>query len=449
MNTFDPESLYKHFKNDAMQNGNAYPVEDEADGIAYFTGVTRTLMSPSNGSISKNDVLKAYNSFSSTDKTNLYNAQKQIQDCWNNAKNDAQSSSSKSYERCYFASCSVPLYEKYENLAKGDTHLKLIECLGQNSEGMTNTLSKVGQAISGRSKRIPANHGLLIEAGGGIAFGLYASGSTGVGYNLNDLGDRIATTTSCLGFKFDIAIGGGFSISYLPDWNDIEGEALTVELGADIPYTEIGIDLLLHFSIKESGQIQRFIGFGFSIGMGVGLNPIDVATSKCTTTKVADIKDSVLIAIGLYRGWICESRLVGVVTGTLNKYICCPQHHSNRPCSQFCWFDGTECPQTPAQMSTTKYALAIAYSSCPGQTYIAAGQNNWDECFRLWKMDWLQKYILYRVDSGECWFSNTYSLDRCVWAPSNGGFTVCTRPKYRERLSSNLMIEDHPCNQSS
>ena len=181
----------------------------------------------------------------------------------------------------------------------------------------------------------------------GLSFGagLYFSGSTGVAFDIPDRSTYKITSTTCRGLKFDISIGGRISVTYLPKMSDLLGDAITVELGMDIPGTEFGVDVLVHFNEAE----KRFIGFGLSFGMGIGLSPIDIATSRCNTRQVAEYQSSVKIPIGYAGPYLkCNRTFIGVVSD--DRYILLSSKIT-QPAAvpKMCWFDGTECPFTPAQ----------------------------------------------------------------------------------------------------
>lgn len=290
--TYDPESLYHHFKqrqqSSSMSNGQAYMAE--AEGLAYFSPVSQQLMN--NGTVSRDEVLKFYNLLTPHDKTQLYNAEKKIRSCWNDARTSVQTPTS-NYEYCYFGGfngfCRTKY--KYKSLTEGETQLRLINCLAQHTD-LTNIFAKTAG-----KKRSTTNHGLHIERGAGASLGFYISGSHGVAFYLNDISRHSVTQTFCYGIKFDALVVLGFSVYYL---NDLLGAASTVEVGVDIPGTEIGIDILLHFS--QTQVDSKLIGFGFAVGMGIGLSPVDVATSFCNTKLFGEYKGSTLIRIGWVRG---------------------------------------------------------------------------------------------------------------------------------------------------
>ncbi len=428
--TFDPQSLYQHFKNlrrSAHQmDGKADVAEELPLGLSYFTPITEKLMN--NGTISRDAVLDVYKDFTDDQKQKLSNVESQLRACWSETKEQSQSSQ-KTYESCYFF---YPLDQfcqdtyPYESVAKGETQMKLVSCLGQKVSGISEML---GESF-GRSKKSTEsnNHGLSIEFGGGFAFGLYVSGSTGLAYGLSDPSNNLVLATYCFGFKLDISAGGGVSVSYFFDMDDIPGEAVTVELGLDVPLTEIGIDVLLHFN----HEAQEFIGFGLSFGVGVGLNSVDIASSVCRTSVLAQYRSIVLIAIGWVRGWTCSRYLLGVISE--DRYICCPEDNPGEDCTGtgFCWFDRRECPHTPKQLAKIKGSAGLAFvilrATCPGQTYVPEGRNNLQKCQELWKKDWRQKYLLWKIEPQECWFSDTYSIDTCAWAPFSSGSMVWFRP---------------------
>ncbi len=420
--TFDPQSLYKHFKNlrrSAHQmDGKAQVAEELPSGLSYFTPITENLLN--NGTISRDAVLDYYNAITDDQKKNLNIAESQLRACWSETKDQSQRSQ-RTYESCYFDFTGQYCQSTYDSVVKGETQMKLVSCLGQKVSGVTELL---GESFGRSKKSASNNHGLHIEFGGGFAFGLYVSGSTGVAFGLSDPSNILQTATYCHGFKFDLSAGGGISVSYFFDMDDIPGKAITVELGMDIPGTEIGIDVLLHFNHIT----RKIIGFGLSFGVGVGLIPVDIASSLCKTNVLAHYKSSVLIAISSYWGWKCSHSLQGVVSE--DSYICCPEDNPDHDCTDFCWFDGKECPHTPKQLAEIKgKTWVLSRASCPGQMYIAEGRYSKKKCQELWKSDWRQQYMLWKIESQECWFSETYSVDTCAWAPISTGTEIWVRPQ--------------------
>ena len=394
---FDPESLWQHYK----QAWTSNPFSRElAPGLSYLTPVTERLVE--NGTISMSQILSFYNSINSQQKTNFLSSTKKLEACWKKVKTESQSTQSLPFYCYYYWSkysllCNQEV--KYRNLAKGETELNLIECVGQNQP------QTIGDASA-----------IHVEFGISFGAGLYFSGSTGVAFDIPDRSTYIITSTTCRGLKFDISIGGGISVTYLPKMSDLLGDAITVELGMDIPGTEFGVDVLVHFNEAE----KRFIGFGLSFGMGIGLSPIDIATSRCNTRQVAEYQSSVKIPIGYAGPYLkCNRTFVGVVSD--DRYICCPANNPARSCTEMCWFDGTECPFTPAQEydkgTTQSKKNAIGYSSCLGQTYVVEATSA-DSCQSRWNNDNRQEYAVWREQSRQCWFSDTENMTTCSWAPS-------------------------------
>ena len=152
-----------------------------------------------------------------------------------------------------------------------------------------------------------------VEFGIGFAAGLYFSGSGGVGFDVPELKTAKITSTTCWGVKFDVSFGGGISVSFLPKMSDLLGTAVTIELGMDVPGTEIGFDFLIHYSPAD----RKFVGFGLAFGMGIGLSPVDFASSRCSTNLIAEYQDSVKIAMG-YAGpsWTCHLNLLVLLVKT-------------------------------------------------------------------------------------------------------------------------------------
>ncbi len=422
--TFDPESLYQHFKN--LQR-SAHQMDGKAEelpaGLSYFTPITEQLLN--NGTVSRDVILDYYNAITDDQKKKLYNVDSQLRACWREAKDQSQSSK-ETYQSCYFNSFTGKCKNRYNSVsvAKGETQMKLVSCLGQRVSGV---LELLGESFGRSKKSTASNHGLSVEFGFGFSFGLYVSGSTGVAYGLKDSDptNHLTTATSCCGVKMDLSAGGSVSVSYFFDMDDIPGESVTVEMGADVPLTEVGIDFLLHYNHIT----RKVIGFGLSFGVGVGLIPIDFASSFCKTQVLAHYRSSVLIAIGPFSGWKCSTYLLGVVSD--GRRICCPEDNPDEDCTEFCWFTGTECPHTPKQLAAIKGVTGVEWvmvrAVCPGQTYIPAGQYNEKKCEDLWKSG-SQRVLLWRKEPQECWFSD-YSIDTCSWAPISTGTTIWISPQ--------------------
>ncbi len=423
VDTVDPESLFDHFKNHADLRRSAHQMDGKAEelpaGLSYFTPITEQLIN--NGTLTRDVILDYYNAMTDNQKLQLYDVESQLRTCWIETRHFSQSSQNTDLSCFFNPTTGKQCQSKYPSVVKGATQMKMIKCLSQKVTGLSELLGE----SSGRSKKSTAskNIGMSIEYGFGFAFGLYVSGSTGVAFGLSDKTNNLITATYCYGFKLDISAGGGVSVNYFSDMDDIPGEAVTVEFGFDVPTTEIGIDFLLHYN----HDTKKVIGFGFSFGIGVGLNSFDVASSLCKTKVLAHYKSSVLIAIGPYSGWKCKPSLVGVVSD--DSYICCPEDNPDKECTKYCWFDGKECPHSPKELAqiTLEVGNVILRSFCPGQTYIAVAGFSYEKCERLWLNDYRQKYMVWRYSPPECWFSETYSIDACSWAPTSRG-RIFVRP---------------------
>ena len=130
-------------------------------------------------------------------------------------------------------------------------------------------------------------------------------------FDIPDMTTTKITYTTCWGIKLDVSVGGGISISYLTKMSDLLGAAVTFEIGIDVPGSELGIDLLFHYNAEEN----RLVGFGLSFGMGIGLSPVDLATSRCNTRLIADYQSAVKIHIGhTGSSYVCDRQHLGVIS---------------------------------------------------------------------------------------------------------------------------------------
>lgn len=184
----------------------------------------------------------------------------------------------------------------------------LIECLSQYRP-ILGTFLKNNLTDSEETQNFspPAIH---VEVGGGISAGLYYAGSTGVAFDMPERSSFKFTATTCWGIKLDISVGGGVSVSYLTKMSDLLGDALTIEIGLDVPATELGFDVLFHYSTSE----HRIVGFGFAFGMRIGLSPVDFATSRCYTRLISTVNPtSAGIRAGPIGGssWNCDKKYNG------------------------------------------------------------------------------------------------------------------------------------------
>ena len=175
---------------------------------------------------------------------------------------------------------------------------------------------------------------------------------------------------------------------------------------------------MIHYSPAD----RKFVGFGLAYGMGIGLSPVDFASSRCSTNLIAEYQDSVKIAMG-YAGpsWTCHLNLFGVVSE--DKFICCPARNAAKGCNVHrCWFDGKTCPFTPAEeynKGTPKSrGAAIAFTTCLGRNFVDIARTE-SQCRHYFRHNANLKSFLWNVKTHECWVSTTRSLGTCSWSPTH------------------------------
>lgn len=420
------------------------------DGIVYLTPKSKELVN--NGTIRKSVIQADVKRFNRTMKRQMNKVQHKVGVCWNTLRDESNDMMDKDL-MCFFM-------EKFNNrildpvghalraillrqelgrcpsgymkrLQEGISNVKFLKCLTQNDE---NTQALMSLLAPG------GGWGVHVELGFGASFGYYYQASNGIAFGKNGI---TITSTTCHGVKLDISAGIGISVSFLPDMNDLLGTALTIEMGFDLPGTEAGFDVLLHFAYGDNGLPNKFIGFGFALGMGFGVVPLDLAASYCNTVKRANFPFSTGQAILHLPGqdaingnsWVCSARLLGV---TIQNKTCCPESNRAQGCTgEYCWFEGTKCPRSPAEIAgkvqdrpgshdstSLRYSMEyiIKRTVCPNLQTFQPHRVSLKKCTALFDRQarkGKQKYMIFRGDVKECWFSNTYSVSTCSWTPSH------------------------------
>ena len=183
-------------------------------------------------------ILGQYNRITDEGKKDLFNKTEKLQEYWEKERSESVGRPIRTTPAaCYFnwdLGCKH-IYTTRE-IAKGETELKLIECVSQNGPAFFEALARAFGTESDASDTAAVH----VEFGIGFAAGLYFSGSGGVGFDVPELKTAKITSTTCWGVKFDVSFGGGISVSFLPKMSDLLGTAVTIELGMDVPGTEIG-----------------------------------------------------------------------------------------------------------------------------------------------------------------------------------------------------------------
>merc|ERR1711974_556460 len=80
----------------------------------------------------------------------------------------------------------------------------------------------------------------------------------------------------CIGFKTDVSLGFGIRLGFWREFSDIPGSSWGVGYGFDI-IGEVGAGAELISNDKDR------IGIGFSVGLGIGISPIDLSYFHCET----------------------------------------------------------------------------------------------------------------------------------------------------------------------
>ena len=417
LDVYDPQSLYKLYtrswRSGRLSNATRaqdHSLEEPAPGVAYFTPNTEKLIN--SGSMPRSDLMNFLQGITNTQKMDMLDDVKKLKDCWKSMEKYGRKGPFAPFY-CYFYWNSdrddCQRIYRYRELARGRTTIMLVECLSQTSHALK-TLSE------NNNRNTMSSAGVHIEIGSGLDLLLYAPFSSGMAFNVPERDTFKVTLTRCLGAKFDASAGFGFSVRYLFNKDDLLGESLTVELGLDIPGSKSGIDLLLHFKAKE----RRFIGYGFALGMGRGLSPIDFSVLSCDTKQIGGDQSSVRIKIGdVGPTWSCQQEELGVVS--IDKHgrerICCPAVNLPECSSCMCWFARRDCPVKPASEFSINARKTIALSSCVGEDYLKKPKNK-EDCYREWRNNFNLKYGVWRHETKQCWVSDTFSMHTCKWAPN-------------------------------
>ena len=147
-------------------------------------------------------------------------------------------------------------------------------------ESIKTTMDSAASCLDG----LNLDRGLTLEA---ISVSLSVAGGSGVLLNA-EIGYATEITSrwrelgfigGCAGVKFDVSIGFDINLGFWRHLDDIPGDSWGVSLGFDlIPGTEIGAGVAL--ILNDAGDL---LGVVFSIGVGFGVNPVDLAFFGCST----------------------------------------------------------------------------------------------------------------------------------------------------------------------